>query len=99
MSLELSVENLARVHDALGIHGVLDRLHDGDPGGAELRLQLPSLAHADPVLPGARAAAGYGPVRQLGGGLLARLVLVRTLRVEEEGAVKVAVSDVSEYRA
>ena len=95
--LQLSIEDLARIHDPLGIHGALDRPHDGDTGGAELRLEVAPLADADTVLAGARAAAGDGPVRQPGGRLLARLVLVWLLRVEEEGAVKVAVSDVSEY--
>ena len=58
-----------------------------------------SLADADAVLAGAGAAAGDGPVGQAGRRRLARRVLLRLLRVEEEGAVEVAITDVSEYWA
>ena len=59
-----SVENLSRVHDPLGVQCGLDAPHDGDAGGAELRLQVAPLAHAHAVLAGAGAAPADRPVRQ-----------------------------------
>src|SRR5215207_5021566 len=86
---------LARVHEVLGVDGLLDRAMQPQRHVVPLLSELPALDPAEPVLAGDRAAHGRRGREQLSGGGARALQLGPVARVDEERRVQVAVACVA----
>ena len=91
-------KDLAGVHDAVGIDGVLDASHQRDRVGAEVEFHELLLQQADAVFARERAAERDGRLEDLarGGGHAAHLFGVAP--VAEDVRMQIAVADVPEQR-
>src|SRR5262249_6419326 len=89
-------QELAGIHDAVGIEGAPEAGHEGEVGVPELERHAPRLVEADPVLAGDAAAHGEAGAQELVVGLVRALELAGDAVVVEDHRMQIAVARVED---